>query len=43
MNGGRGGFVRGVEKAAGEVGLGERMRRGRGGLERVGGEGGEGE
>ena len=32
-NGGQGGFVRGVQRQVGEVGLGERLRRqGRGGV-----------
>lgn len=33
--GGKGDFVQGLNRKAGEMDIGERMRRGRGGLERV--------
>ena len=36
--GGKGEFVGGLQRKAGEMGLGERMRRGKGGYERVGGD-----
>ena len=34
--GGKGDFVHGLNRQAGEIGIGERMKRGRGGLEKVG-------
>ena len=34
--GGKGEFVAGMQRKAGEMGLGERMKRGRGGYEKVG-------